>query len=181
MDKRRETQTQDRSSDRHAGTGLIRPTVKGKFLYAGAEKLFVRGVTYGTFRPGEDGSEYNKTVVERDFQRIAQNGLNAIRTYDLPPHWLLDTASLHGLRVLVGLPWEQHVTFLEDRRCLWELECRLREEIGALSGLRAVVGDTTCQAVPPDLGRYHALAVLLSCDVRPGISPKPEATHGHGT
>src|SRR5436309_5885335 len=163
MDNRRETQTEDRSSDRHAGTGLIRPTVKGKFLYAGAEKLFVRGVTYGTFRPGEDGSEYYKTVVERDVQRIAQNGLNAIRTYDLPPHWLLDTASLHGLRVLVGLPWEQHVTFLEDRRCLWDIERRLREGVRALSGHPAILGYAIGNEIPASVVREHGRHEIQRC------------------
>ena len=178
MDKRRETQTQDRSSDRHAGTSLIRPTVKGKFLYAGAEKLFVRGVTYGTFRPGEDGSEYNKTVVERDFQRIAQNGLNAIRTYDLPPHWLLDTASLHGLRVLVGLPWEQHVTFLEDRRCLWDIERRLREGVRALSGHPAILGYAIGNEIPASIVRWHGRHEIQRCIERLYLAAKSEDPDG---
>src|SRR5437870_3956189 len=28
-----------------------RPEVRGKFLYVGGEKLWIRGVTYGTFKP----------------------------------------------------------------------------------------------------------------------------------
>ena len=28
---------------------------------------------------------------------------------------LLDEAARHGLRVMVGLPWAQHVAFLDDR------------------------------------------------------------------
>src|SRR3989304_5476389 len=35
-----------------------RPSVRGKFLFIGEEKFFIRGVTYGTFRPREDGSEF---------------------------------------------------------------------------------------------------------------------------
>jgi len=35
-----------------------RPRVQGKFLYVGEEKLYLRGVTYGTFRPGEGRGEY---------------------------------------------------------------------------------------------------------------------------
>jgi hypothetical protein len=30
---------------------LCRPKVQGKFLFVGDEKLWIRGVTYGTFRP----------------------------------------------------------------------------------------------------------------------------------
>ena len=36
---------------------LQRPHVRGKFLYVGNEKFWVRGVTYGTFRPDGAGSE----------------------------------------------------------------------------------------------------------------------------
>jgi hypothetical protein len=37
---------------------LTRPRARGKFLYAGDEKLYLRGVTYGTFRPREDGHQF---------------------------------------------------------------------------------------------------------------------------
>ena len=40
------------------GADLVRPTAHGKFLFAGDRKLYVRGVTYGTFRPNADGDEY---------------------------------------------------------------------------------------------------------------------------
>ena len=33
-----------------------RPRVGGKFLFAGEQKLWVRGVTYGTFRPRAGGA-----------------------------------------------------------------------------------------------------------------------------
>src|SRR5262245_60443358 len=93
-----------------------RAHVRAKFLYADDDKLFVRGVTYGTFRPGPDGAEYDAATVERDFAAMAANAINAVRLYTVPPRWLLDAAQRHGLRVMVGLPWEQHVTFLADRR-----------------------------------------------------------------
>ena len=36
-----------------------RPKAQGKFLFVGDEKLWIRGVTYGTFRPDADGNEYH--------------------------------------------------------------------------------------------------------------------------
>ncbi len=88
---------------------LHRPKVKGKYLFVGDTKLWIRGATYGTFHPDEDGNEYHDPQrVERDFAQMADNGLHAIRTYTVPPRWLLDAAQHHGLRVMVGLPWEQH-------------------------------------------------------------------------
>src|SRR6266566_3348413 len=54
----------------------LRPSVKGKFIFVGDEKLYVRGVTYGTFRPREDGDEYpDSEIVEQDFALMAANGL----------------------------------------------------------------------------------------------------------
>src|SRR5262245_47573438 len=65
-----------------------RPKVGGKFLFVGDEKLWVRGVTYGTFRRDTDGNEYHDPeTVEQDFAQMAESGLNAIRTYTVPPRW----------------------------------------------------------------------------------------------
>ena len=85
-----------------------RPRVRGKFLYVGREKLWVRGVTYGTFRPDADGDEYPaRAVVESDFSAMVAHGFNAVRAYTLPPVWLLDCAARHGLRVMLSLAVER--------------------------------------------------------------------------
>jgi hypothetical protein len=36
----------------------VRPEVQGKFLFVDQEKLYIRGVTYGTFRPDSDRNEF---------------------------------------------------------------------------------------------------------------------------
>jgi hypothetical protein len=36
---------------------MLRPVVKGKFIYKNGEKLYLKGVTYGTFMP-LDGSYF---------------------------------------------------------------------------------------------------------------------------
>ena len=46
-----------------------RARAAGKFLYVGDEKLYVRGVTYGTFRPDEQGREFDPDRVGEDFAR----------------------------------------------------------------------------------------------------------------
>jgi GT2 family glycosyltransferase len=52
--------------------------------------------------------------VRRDFETMAEAGANALRTYVPPPLWMLDLAQEHGLQILAGLAWEQHVAFLDD-------------------------------------------------------------------
>src|ERR1051326_8429531 len=77
---------------------IVRPQVRGKFLFIGNEKFYVRGVTYGTFRPDSEGNEFPAPeAVERDFAQMAQAGINAVRTYTTPPRWLLDAAQRHQL------------------------------------------------------------------------------------
>src|SRR3954451_10403105 len=91
-----------------------RPEVAGKFFRRNGEKLYLRGITYGPFRPGDDGVPYRRDATEDDFARIAAAGFNTARLYTVPPVWLLDTAAAHGLIVMAGVAWEQHVAFLED-------------------------------------------------------------------
>src|SRR4051812_41629048 len=90
--------------------------VHGKFLSAGDRRFLIKGVTYGTFAPGPDGSQYPPAdVVERDLSAIAHAGFNSVRVYTPPPKSFLDRAHAAGVRVIVGLPWTQHVAFLDDR------------------------------------------------------------------
>src|SRR5438093_2871779 len=135
---------------------LCRPEVQGKFLFVGDEKLWIRGVTYGTFRPDADGNEYHDPeTVEHDFAQIADSGLNAIRTYTVPPRWLLDAAQRHGLRVMIGLPWEQHVTFLDDKKRARSIEARVRVGVRSCAGHPAVLCYTIGNEIPAPIVRWY--------------------------
>jgi GT2 family glycosyltransferase len=134
----------------------LRPRVDGKFLAVGAERLWLAGVTYGTFAPGEDGAPYgDRAQVEADFRAMAANGINALRTYTVPPRWLLDAAQRHGLWVTVGLPWEQHVTFLDSRRRAAAIETRIRAGVAACAGHPAVLGFLVGNEIPASIVRWH--------------------------
>jgi len=67
------------------------PRAHGKSLFLGDEKLYVRGVTYGTFRPNDETQDFPALEsVADDFAAMAANGINCLRTYTVPPRWLLD-------------------------------------------------------------------------------------------
>ena len=132
-----------------------RPHVRGKFLFAGEDKLCVQGATYGTFRPNRSGELYPEpTVVARDFADMAKSGLNALRTYTLPPPWLLDAAAEHGLRLMVGIAWEQHVDFLEQRRRARSIEERIRAGVASCAGHPAVLGYVVGNEIPSQIVRW---------------------------
>ncbi len=136
--------------------GLSRPSVRGKFLYAGDQKLLLRGVTYGTFRPGEHGTQFPAPdVVERDLAAMAASGVNAVRTYTVPPPWMLDLAAKWRLRVLVGLPWEQHIAYLDDRALVRSIERRVREGVSACRGHPALLAFAIGNEVPAPIVRWH--------------------------
>ena len=54
----------------------FRPTIRGKFLFLGDRKLYVRGVTYGTFRPDANGDEFPPPPVSLDGLRRALDVLD---------------------------------------------------------------------------------------------------------
>ncbi|RPI27556.1 MAG: glycosyltransferase [Acidobacteria bacterium] len=132
-----------------------RPAARGKFLFAGDEKLYLRGTTYGPFRPNNEGCEYHDPdVVERDVALMQANEINAIRLYTVPPVWLLDLAQAYGLRVLVGLPWEQHVTFLDEKKRARDIEERVRAGVRSCSGHPAMLGYAIGNEIPASIVRW---------------------------
>lgn len=133
-----------------------RPSVKGKFLWVGNRKLYIRGVTYGPFSgPGSPAEYGDRNLVEQDLSAMAAFGINAIRTYSVPPIWLLDAALKHDLWVMVGLPWEQHVTFLDHRRSRRAIERRIRAGVRVCAGHPAVLSYAVGNEIPASIVRWH--------------------------
>jgi O-antigen biosynthesis protein len=148
------------SLESHSARDLdSRPQVRGKFLFVQGRKFYIRGVTYGTFRPDGEGDQYGSAQsVERDFALMAASGINALRTYTPPPVWLLDLAASHNLYVMVGLPWEQHITFLENSRQATDIERRVREAVRACAGHPAILCYTIGNEIPTSIVRWHGAA-----------------------
>ncbi len=140
-------------------TTMQRPRVHGKFLFVGDEKFWIRGVTYGTFRPDHTGVQYPPhDVVARDFRAIADAGLNAIRVYTTPPLWIMDAAAAFGLRVMIGLPWEQHVTFLDDPVRAKRILSDVRENVKRFAGHPAVLCYAVGNEIPASVVRWYGKA-----------------------
>jgi GT2 family glycosyltransferase len=114
-------------------------------------------VTYGTFRPLDDGSEYPRPdVVERDFAQMAANGINAVRTYTTPPHWLLDSAHRHHLHVMVGLSVERSMGHLadNDKKSPQNVEALVRAAVRACAAHPAVLCYAIANEIPAPIVRW---------------------------
>jgi GT2 family glycosyltransferase len=133
-----------------------RPRVAGKFLFVGAQKLWIKGVTYGTFRPDADGLQFPEPQqVAQDFAQMAAHGVNTVRTYTVPPRWLLDTALEHGLHVMVGIPWEQHIAFLDDKRRTRSIEDHTRLAASTCADHPALLCYAVGNEIPASIVRWH--------------------------
>ena len=156
----------------------LRPQVVGKFLHAGGQKISLRGVTYGPFRSREDWSGYaDPATVERDMALMSEWGINAIRTYTVPPEWLLDLAGRHRLWVLVGMAWEQHMAFLEERWLRDSIRKRTLRGVQNCDSHPAILGYTLGNEIPSAIVRWYGrrrIEKFLRClyddvkDVDPG-------------
>ncbi|MGC2411097.1 MAG: glycosyltransferase [Stellaceae bacterium] len=130
--------------------------VHGKFFFAGDAKHFVRGVTYGPFAEGTHHAPFPEhAIVERDFALMRGAGVNTVRVFTVPPVWLLDQAAAAGLKVLVGLPWSQHVAFLDSAAIKAEIRAAVAAGVRACGRHRAVFAYLVGNEIPPDVIRWH--------------------------
>jgi len=128
----------------------------GKFLRVGDERYLVKGVTYGTFAPDAQGSQFpSRQQIAEDFGLMADLGINTVRTYTAPQRQLLDEAGRHGLRVMVGLPWSQHVAFLDNRSLKREIRQELASKVAELGDHPAVLAFALGNEIPPGVVRWH--------------------------
>ena len=132
--------------------------VHGKFFFAGDEKFFVKGVTYGPFGPRLARRPVSRARHGRARFRADARGRRQHACASSPCRrsgcstWRPTT----GLRVLVGIPWAQHVTFLDDpgdrarhRTAPWSRRC------AAWTGIRAIFAYLVGNEIPPDMVRWH--------------------------
>jgi GT2 family glycosyltransferase len=135
-----------------------RATIHGRSIMVGGRKLHVRGVTYGTFRPLGGTSFPARETVQRDFEAMAAAGVNALRTYVPPPSWLLDLAQGHGLQVMAGLAWEQHVAFLDDPELARGIATKVGEQVRECETHPALLCYAIGNEIPAPIVRWHGKA-----------------------
>ena len=82
---------------------------RGKFFFSGADKVLLKGVTYGPFAP--DRARLPVPRVGHGDRRatsscITELGANTLRTFTVAAAAGCSTSPRsRGLRVLVGIPW----------------------------------------------------------------------------
>jgi GT2 family glycosyltransferase len=82
-------------------------------------------------------------------------GLSSIRTYDVPPEWLLGLADEQGLTVLLDVPWAKHQCFLDSRRARREARQAVRQAAERGRGHPCVLAYSIGNEIPPGIVRWH--------------------------
>jgi O-antigen biosynthesis protein len=132
-----------------------RPAVDGKFLRIGEERFWVKGVTYGTFAPDGEGQQFPPLArIAEDFAAMRRASVNTVRTYTVPSSAVLDLAAEHGLRVMVGLPWTQHVAFLDDSGTCAGIRRQVASDVRSLASHPAVLLVALGNEIPASVIRW---------------------------
>ncbi|HET9011243.1 MAG TPA: glycosyltransferase, partial [Gemmatimonadaceae bacterium] len=128
----------------------------GKFVEVDGRRFLIKGVAYGTFEPDADGSQFPPIQqVARDFALMAESGFNTVRTYTVPTGDLLDEAARHGLKVMAGIPWTQHVAFLDDAALARQIRRDTVASVKALASHPAALLFALGNEIPPAVVRWH--------------------------
>jgi len=134
---------------------MPRVRVRAKFFFEGDRKFFIKGVTYGPFAPDADGEHFGDPVkAAADFALMRAAGINLVRIYYVPPRWFLDLCEQNGLRVLISIPWAEHLEFLRDKAVRRAAEKAVAEGVARHAGHPAVFGYLVGNEIPSTMVRW---------------------------
>lgn len=127
----------------------------GKFFSAGNSRFPVKGVSYGPFAPHAQGHAFlSSEQTASDFTQIQELGANVVRVYNVPPRWMLDLASSHNLRLLVGIPWNHHLCFLDSKAERQKAIDTVKKAVAACGRHPAVFAFCIANEIAPDVVRW---------------------------
>jgi glycosyltransferase involved in cell wall biosynthesis len=156
-----------------------------KFFFEGDRKFFVKGVTYGPFKPDAAGDYLGRPEqVGADLALMRQIGLNVLRIYHTPPRWFLDQCAGAGMRVLITLPWEKHIEFLRHRSARQKIEKSVKRAVTQHAGHPAVLGYLVGNEIAPQMARWlgvRRVTEFVEKLVRIGRSIDPEVLFSYAT
>ena len=154
-----------RIGELHGEAGAVVRT-DGKHLWVEGRPWRARGVTYGSFRARLDNELFPDTLqVKKDFASISDLGLNTVRTYSLPPDDVLDLAEEYGLKLLVGLHYDDwrlatHAGRRTNRDVLNRGRAAVDEALVRCSGRDCILAIAVGNEVPGDLVRVHGIVAV---------------------
>ena len=132
--------------------------VDGKFFRGPGGKFYIKGIAYGPFAPNDSGEMFaSPEQTAQDFKLVKELGANVLRVYHVPPKWFLDLAAEHGLKVLVDVPWEKHLCFMDSNDTRDKVRRTVRDAVKATRGHPAVFAYSVVNEISPDVVRWSGV------------------------
>jgi O-antigen biosynthesis protein len=129
--------------------------VRAKFFFEGEQKWFIKGATYGPFAPDAQGDFVgDPEKARRDFALMQELGINLLRVYHVPPRWFLDVAREFRMRVLISIPWAEHVEFLNNPKIRRQVIETIRNGVAKNKGHDAIFGYFVGNEIPTTMVRW---------------------------
>jgi len=125
-------------------------------MYTGNKKMYIRGVTYGAFKPNDQGDEYyDLEKINHDFAQMVKYGFNTVRIpHTTPPRALLDIAHQYGLKVMIGLSAEQYVGYLIDKKKNFNVDKIILDKLKICKNHPALLCISIGNEIPSSLVRW---------------------------
>jgi len=132
--------------------------VDGKFFRLGAQKFCLKGLTYGPFAPNAEGGTFlTPEETRRDLDQIRALGVNLLRVYYVPPRGWLDLAAEHGLKVLVDIPWDKHLCFMDSPASRKEAYRTVAQAVNECKGHPALFAYSVVNEIPAEIVRWSGV------------------------
>lgn len=159
--------------------------VRAKFFFQGGHKWFLKGITYGPFKPDAKGDFVgDPDKLRADLALMDGLGVNTLRIYHVPPRWFLDIIAEHGLRALISIPWAEHVEFLNDRPIRAEVLKTVRAAVAEHRGHPAILGYLVGNEIPTTMVRWlgvQRVTEFLEELINVGRSIDPDALFSYAS
>src|SRR5437899_11055241 len=159
----------------------IRPV--SKFFFEGDRKFFIKGATYGPFKPDAKGNNFGRPEqLDVDLRMMREIGLNLLRVYHPPPGWFLEKCLAAGIRVLITLPWEKHVEFLRQKKVRDDIARKVRNTVRRYVGNPAVLGYLVGNESASTMARWlgvRRVTEFVEHLVRIGRAVDPDALYSY--
>jgi len=152
-----------RGSGRAAGSAIERRESRARLVVDGrgfrrdGARIRLQGVTYGPFAPDVNGCRFPATeTVRSDLAQMAALGVNAIRTYHVPPDWFIEAAcDQAGLTLFIDVPWSKHISFLDSLAAQAEARAAVRAAARHSRDHSGQFIYSIGNEIPPDVVRWH--------------------------
>ncbi|MDB6020356.1 MAG: glycosyl transferase family 2 [Pedosphaera sp.] len=128
----------------------------GKFLRIGTKRFYIRGVTYGSFRPNNEGEPYPPfDVLQNDFFRMREAGINTVRLYTPPSDRIADAAAKAGLFLIPDVCWGPRRCELDDKERMAFMHDWIRGHAKRLANHPAILMYSLGNEIPPLMVRWY--------------------------